>query len=579
MAERIEELEARVEALTQALRAVEGRLAAVEGRGPASAARRRRPSGVEAGAPPAATLATELSALTRGLALAGRLLLVLAGAFLLRALTEAGTLPGLAGAGLGLAYAAGWLVAADRAAARGQGSSAAWHAGAAAIVALPLLVEGSARLGLLAPAWAMVGAAAFGAATLGIATRRRLEALAWIAVISGVSAALAFAVTGAGLAGPVLYLVALGVATLWIGYVIDWKRLRWPVAVAADLLALALALQASRSEAPWSGAALGVLAVLVVGYLGSVSVRTLWLGRAVVPFEVAQAIAVVAVGLGGAAWVAARSAAWTGGLGAGSVAVGLAAYGVAFAFVERHQQQRANFYFYTSIAILFLVAGTGLALGGAGRALAWAGLAIASGVLARLLRRRTLAVHAAIYGCAAALGAGLLGEAVAAAFGSVEGPWGAVPVPAGVVLIAVALAAWLTADPAPARGVRERLPRLALVAALAVAAAGVVLRLLVPVLAVGADGTVNAAAAATVRTAVLAAGAIALAWAGRAEAWREAGWLAYPLVALTGLKLLLEDLARGRPATLVVAFALYGAALIAVPRLRRRGPTAARAAG
>jgi len=54
------------------------------------------------------------------------------------------------------------------------------------------------------------------------------------------------------------------------------------------------------------------------------------------------------------------------------------------------------------------------------------------------------------------------------------------------------------------------------------------------------------------------------------EAWREAGWLVYPALAATGLKILLEDLPRGRPATLFLAFALYGAALIAVARARHR---------
>jgi hypothetical protein len=44
----------------------------------------------------------------------------------------------------------------------------------------------------------------------------------------------------------------------------------------------------------------------------------------------------------------------------------------------------------------------------------------------------------------------------------------------------------------------------------------------------------------------------------------------YPLVALGGVKLLLQDLRDGRPATLVVSLALYGAVLVLAPRLLKR---------
>jgi hypothetical protein len=72
---------------------------------------------------------------------------------------------------------------------------------------------------------------------------------------------------------------------------------------------------------------------------------------------------------------------------------------------------------------------------------------------------------------------------------------------------------------------------------------------------------------ATVRTALLVAGilALALAWA-----FVEGAWLVYPLLFLTGLKFVLEDFRAGRPATLFLSFALYGLALIVGPRLCRR---------
>ena len=65
----------------------------------------------------------------------------------------------------------------------------------------------------------------------------------------------------------------------------------------------------------------------------------------------------------------------------------------------------------------------------------------------------------------------------------------------------------------------------------------------------------DAGVVATVRTSVLATAALALAWAGRAERFRESAWLLYPVLAAGGLKLIAEDLPRSRPATLFIALA------------------------
>jgi hypothetical protein len=75
---------------------------------------------------------------------------------------------------------------------------------------------------------------------------------------------------------------------------------------------------------------------------------------------------------------------------------------------------------------------------------------------------------------------------------------------------------------------------------------------------------------ATERTALLVAGILTIAIASRAAALVEGAWLVYPLLVLTGLKFVLEDLRAGQPGTLFVGFALFGLALIAGPRLCRR---------
>ena len=66
--------------------------------------------------------------------------------------------------------------------------------------------------------------------------------------------------------------------------------------------------------------------------------------------------------------------------------------------------------------------------------------------------------------------------------------------------------------------------------------------------------------------------ALALAAGARQGSWPELGWPVYPLVALGGIKLLLQDLRDERPATLVVSLALYGAVLVLAPRFMKAVP-------
>ena len=89
------------------------------------------------------------------------------------------------------------------------------------------------------------------------------------------------------------------------------------------------------------------------------------------------------------------------------------------------------------------------------------------------------------------------------------------------------------------------------------------------------EGIPDPAALATLRSTVLAVTALVLAAAGRRAGREELVWLVYPVLALGGLKLLAQDVPQGRPATLVLSFAAYGAALILAPRLLRRPSPAA----
>jgi hypothetical protein len=499
------------------------------------------------------------------LSLLGRTCVVLGGAYLLRALTDAGTWPSGAGVAVGFAYAMVWLVAADRAGSSRRVLSATFFGAVATTIALPLLWEAVTRFGLIDGAAASVLLAAVILAVLAVSVRWRLHSLAWIGVLAGLTATLAFtAVTGAVVAFAVA-LIILGVATLWIGYMQDWILLRWPVAFLADVTVLVLATSTSANTLTYTPTVIIATALLLlIGYLASIVIRTLFRGREVVPFEIVQGSAALAVGFGGALYVAQATAFGRTTLVATGLVCGVACYAVAFTFIARRQGLRQNFYFYTSFGLVLVLAGTGLLLTGA--PVLWAVLAVAAAGAVSRVQRVVLSLHVAVYVIAAAFASGLLAWAGTVWVGSVAA---VTPPPGAAVLVLASLCAcWGMPLKTGIRpwGWYARLPRLAIASAFTWAAAAGLAAVALGVLS-GTGGVTDTGVVATVRTVALAATAIALAMAARFDRFREAGWLLYPVLLLGAVKLIVEDLPRSRPATLFIALAFYGVALIAAPRM------------
>src|SRR6266545_2444367 len=459
MSDRVSDLEVKVAELSESLRRMEGRVGLLErGLSPA-AARRVRAATAGAAAPAsdaaAAMLRQDAASVAGTVSLAGRTLLVLAGAFLLRALTDTGRLPIWLGVGMGFVYAGIWVAAADRAAGRRLLASAGFHGAAAVAIGFPLLFETTARFKLF-PTWvAAVLLAAFTAVALGVAARRRFETFAWLVVLAAIPAAYALMFAQGRVAPPLLFLVLLGAATVWLGYVLDWHGVRWPVAAAADVAVLLLAVEAVRPGAS-DGPVTAVLVqfALMAVYLGSTAVRTLLLRRSVVPFEMAQAAAVLLAGFGGAAFVTSRAGMGAGALGALSLSFGAGAYAVAFAFVER-ERTPANFYFYATAGLAFVLAGAGFLLPAAPRGLFWAALAVGAALGARRAGRLTFAWHSAAYAAAAALASGLLSHAADAAFASPALAWATTSLSDVAIAAAVGIAAWALGA-APVRRALDR---------------------------------------------------------------------------------------------------------------------------
>ncbi len=566
----------RLAELEQTVTALAARLDAIEGRAAGAVMPAGKP--LAAAAAPAPVEQVHLPSLERlqGVpALAGRTFVVMGGAFLVRSLAESGTLSAGLGVALGVAYALVWLVLADRAAARGQALGGTFHALASALIVYPLLLEAPTRLGLLAPAPAAVLLAVASAAGLAVAWRRDFRTVAWIQQIAALATAtlLLFRTRSPVPFGAVL--LGLAVASLVLAYRRGWRGQRWLVAIGVDVVVLMIGVLKLTGRETTAWIDLRSVLVLQIGlvaiYLGAFVLRLLVQSRDVTPFAIVQTAAALVIGFEGALLVGApatRTALAIAALLTGAVLHGLLA---------RRSEQRFGHGlavgYFSTVATFFAAEGVRVLLPAGIAASIWLAAAVTLGVLALGGERPILQVHAALLALAGAIVSGLLAASVAALARSAAGPWpelGAAPL--AVLALAAATAALLYRR-IPQGGAAEVAARASRVAALSVALLGVgglVVRLAGSALANAPGPGASAGILAALRSAVLAAAAIALTGTAVALRRHELVRLAWFVLALGGIKLALEDLRVAGAAHLVFSLALYGAALIVVPALARR---------
>ena len=595
--DRLAGLEARVEALAATVEELAERLALVEedrppgGRAELPEAPRPEPPEVRVTAAEGFVAAREPAPPAAAgerwgpVALLGRTLMVLGGAYLFRALTESGAVSPRLGVALGLAYALLWLAFADRAGARGRHLSACFHGAAFALIAAPLSWEAASRFRVLTTAGGAAVLAALTAAALAVAWRRRLRPVAWIASLAAVLSAWAFMGSLEPLLPAALVLVAVAVADDWVARDRGWLLLPWATAAAADLTLAFMALGEILGE-PSAGRArpavalavpLLALFVLFAGSAAARAARPAWRARW---FDLAQLPAATLVGYGGAFVLARRTPELALPLGIASLVAGTVCLGAMRALFAERAVRRPAYLLFAWLGPLLVLGGTALLLPAPVAALAWAAIALAFAVLASRRRSVTLGFHAGIYGAAAAAAAGVLSHGWRAFAGSAERPWPELAPAALAVLAALAAAASLEL-PAESRfwsRLEARAPKLLLLALVAWGAFGAALALLIPALAGTPGEDAVAWRLALLRMAAVSAAALSLAWLGRFRRFREAVWLVYPVLIAGGFKLILEDFLLGRAAELFGALALYGATLILAPPLARASRRRAAAA-
>lgn len=506
--------------------------------------------------------------------LAGKSLLGLAAAYLLRALTESGRLAPALGVALGLAYALAWLVWAARTPAA-EALTVRVRALTSALILGPLLWEAHLRFRATTSWQTACVLVLFAVMALAISWRKNQTAVALIGSLAGMLLSAAFLIRTHDVVPYTGGLLALAAAVEISACLEHYLGERWIVAGLANLAVLLLTYVATRPPGSLEGyapvgrtAAIGAQAALVAIYLASTMVRTLLRGFRISVFELAQATLALCIGIWGALAVAQGHPRAVLAAGLFCAVCGVACYVVSFAFLERQAKNDRNFYSYATFGLALVLASSGLLLGGTFRPLLWAVLAAAFVLAGRESGRMMLKLHAGIYaalavsvsGLAARANESLLSATAHAAGGATAAMW-------------IAAAGALAAYGLLLRGGQpEHCTAVYRVASLLLAAGALWSLAGAGLLAVGIWCGAGARArdfCPTLLTGVLAVLAAAAGLGFRHWRREELKWMAWLLTLAATYKVFVHDLPQAHAFAIVISLLIYGALLIWMPRLTR----------
>jgi hypothetical protein len=493
----------------------------------------------------------------------GRALLGLAGAYLLRAVTESGNLAPKVGVAVGLLYAILWLVWAARTPASRR-LEAALHSLTSVLVLAPLLWEAATRFHAVST-WAagaiLLFFTVFG---LAISWQKDLLIVATIATLAGLGTAAALLLATHDVLPFTFVFLAIAAAVEASACLDHWLSERWLAATAADLSVLLATwlvtnprgLPPAYAPIPHVWLMAAQVALLAI-YLSSTIIRTLLRGVTFTNFETAQCALAFLISV------------W-GGLGPAMAMVtlgcGAACYVVSFVMLDRPGSRGRNFYTYSTFGILLVIAGSRILLAGSVADAVWSLLAVACVWAGASFGRQTLQVHGGVYLLLALVTSGALAQAAVFLVGTASWP-GANDAALVGGIAAAGVCYWLVGQ--ASRPVSGPVTRFCAAATLACLLAGIAAGLLTAAYHEAFGQSASQAYCGTLRTTVVAVSALLLAWAGSRWDNLELSRLIYPAMALGAYRLLTDDLHQDRKAALFLSLLVYGSALIALPRLKK----------
>ena len=558
MPQAVDSLTSVVEQLSDRLRDLESRIASLE----SLALTRHSPQPPTARPAPPRRSLPELESSARAFSTIGKAVLGFAGAFLLRALAESGSVPKLPVLVIAILYACFWMIWSTRTIHR---FASVTYALTSTLILSPMLWEATVRFQSMSPSASAMILVVFTILTLVLASRHELQVIPWIATLAAASTAIALLIATRELIPLTVALLAIAAATetsVCLGHDLTFRIIP---GIAADFtLWLCVYILGSenvpegyRAVAP---ATLIVLCALLPAIYGiGVGFRIFVQRRRISIFEIAQ----LAVSFGLAAFGIMRASHNAAAPALGLVFLllaGICYWGTLARFAPapytRNRRVAATW------AAALLVAGAFLLLPVEFRIPFLCAASLLTAVLYTRTANLSLGLHASFYLAAAAWVSSL----PMYVWNSLAGTVPAFPDwRAWAVALSAALCYAVESHNEVDQG-RRRLLWLIPAGIAAFTVAGWAVAATVHV----ASDRIELAAShlSMIRTVVICVLALVLGVASRRR-HLELRWIAYAAVALGTLKLVLEDLRFGNPASLVVSFVFYGLILILLPRMTR----------
>ena len=496
----------------------------------------------------------------------GRALLGIAGAYLLRAVAASGANPKLLVAAIGTAYALGWLIWAARSS---RGLCRYVYAATSVLILAPLLWETTLRFNVLTPMMAAGVLAGF--TTLAALLELRDANARTARVVQS-----ACVLTAAFLAFATHHVLPFVMAMLIAVFVMEYARARgyaepaWPVVVLVTdaaiwgMIFVYSGPESARGEyVQLSAAGLMMPALLLFAIDGAVvAARAVMHQLQIGIFEIVQTLIAFGLAIASLLYIAPLH----GEKAAGVLCVVLSAalYGTSFRWL-RTQPAEHNLRVFGTWGAALLIAGVLWVFPRDGAAVLLASAACAAYWIGKRLQSIMLELHGAALLCAAAVVSGMAQYV----FGALAAT---IPIGPRPSVFAVCVSAILSftverkaIDDSWHGRVLQFVPALLSVCAgCALLAHGVVVLSAYAV-------TVEAHHTAFLRTLVVSAVSLFLAFTGSRWGWSAMIRLAYAALAFLAAKLLFEDLRHGHMVFIAGSICLFAVTLIAVPRLVRWG--------